>query len=48
MNEGAKMCEVYQKVVDMIKSKDENLVQRLPDNFGYGVNYIFNFRLDMK
>jgi nucleosome binding factor SPN SPT16 subunit len=48
MTEGAKMCEIYQKVVDFIKSKDENLVHRMPENFGYGVNYILNFRLDMK
>lgn len=37
MKEGSRMCDVYQKVVDFLKSKDENLVSKLPDNFGYGV-----------
>ena len=42
MNEGNRMNDIYDKVYDFVKSKDENLLSKLPDSFGYGVRVLFN------
>ena len=42
MTEGIRMSDIYEKVVDFVKTKDEKLVAKLPESFGYGVRFLFN------
>ena len=37
INEGSKICSAFEKVVELIISKDASLKHCLPENFGFGI-----------
>ena len=42
MHEGIIISEIYEKVSEFVRAKDQNLVQKLPESFGHGVFFYIN------